>query len=89
LGHKTEKDKRNISDSVITRVIIDQAGCVENTQALPQRVKARSVSGSALLSYGEELCPLRLQTVFSTLSLIFPEIPPELYPSQRWRYFHG
>jgi hypothetical protein len=40
---------------------------------LPQRVKACSVSGSALLSYGEEPCPLCLQTVFSTPSLIFPE----------------
>jgi len=38
----------------------------KNTQALPQRVKACSVSGFALLSYGEEPCPLRLQTVFST-----------------------
>jgi len=63
----------SISKSVITGGAIDQAECIENTQALPQRVKACSVSGCALLSYGEEPCPLRLQTVFSTPSLIFPE----------------
>jgi len=56
---------------MITEWTIDQTECAENTQPLPQRVKACSVSGSALLSCGEEPCPLRLQTVFSTLSLIF------------------
>ncbi len=35
-----------------------------NTPLLPQRGKKGSVSGFALLSYGEEPCPLRLQTVF-------------------------
>jgi len=60
-----------ISISAITGWTVDQAECVENMQPLPQRVKACSVSGSALLSGGEEPCPLRLQTVFSTLSLIF------------------
>ena len=39
----------------------------KNTQPLPQRVKVCSVSGFALLSYGEEPCPLRLQTVLSKL----------------------
>jgi len=61
---------------MISRCAIDQAECIENTQALPQRVKVCSVSGFALLSCGEEPCPLRLQTVFSTPSLIFPESPP-------------
>jgi hypothetical protein len=65
----------SISKYVITRCAIDQAECIENTQALPQRVKACSVSGFALLSFGEEPCPLRLQTVFSALSLISPETP--------------
>ncbi len=41
----------------------------ENTPLLPQRVKSGSVSGSALLSFGEEPCPLRLQTVFSPTAL--------------------
>jgi hypothetical protein len=36
---------------------------------LPQRGKKCSVLGFALLSYGEELCPLTLQTVFSSISL--------------------
>jgi len=45
--------------------IVDQAGCFENTLALPQRGKASSVSGFALLSCVEEPCPLSLQTVFS------------------------
>jgi hypothetical protein len=56
---------------MVARCDLDQAERIENTQPLPQRVKACSVSGFALLSYGEEPCPLRLQTVFSTLSLIF------------------
>jgi hypothetical protein len=43
---------------------LDQTERIENTQPLPQRVKAYSVSGFALLSGGEEPCPLRLQTVF-------------------------
>jgi len=60
---------------MIIRCAVDQAVCIENTRALPQRVKASSVSGSALLSCGEEPCPLRLQTVFSTLSLIFLRLP--------------
>ncbi len=30
--------------------VIDQAGCFENTRPLPQRGKARSVSGFTLLS---------------------------------------
>jgi hypothetical protein len=60
---------------MIARCAIDQAECIENTQALSQRVKVCSVSGSALLSYGEETCPLRLQTVFLSLSLIYPEAP--------------
>jgi len=67
--------------SVITKCAIDQSECIENTQALPQRVKACSVSGSALLSCGEEPCPLRLQTVFSALSLIFPENTSYFCPS--------
>jgi hypothetical protein len=41
----------------------------KNTHLLPQRGKKCSVSGSALLSCGEEPCPLRLQTVFSSRSL--------------------
>jgi len=41
----------------------------ENTSLLPQRVKSGSVSGSALLSFGKEPCPLRLQTVFSPTAL--------------------
>jgi len=72
-----------IPKTVITRYVIDQAECLENTQALPQRAKAGSVSGSALLSCGEEPCPLRLQAVFSTPNLIFPEIPPKFSPSQK------
>jgi hypothetical protein len=58
---------------MIARCALDQAERIENTQAWPQRVKVCSVSGCALLSYGEEPCPLRLQTVFSALSLIFSE----------------
>ncbi len=73
----------NIPKTMITRCAIDQAKCIENTQPLPQRVKACSVSGSALLSFGEEPCPLRLQTVFSTLSLIFLETSPQFCPSKK------
>jgi hypothetical protein len=71
-----QQKRGSISESVITGDTIDQNECIENTQALPQRVKACSVSGSALLSFGEEPCPLRLQTVFSTPILIFPETLP-------------
>jgi hypothetical protein len=38
----------------------------KNTHLLPQQGKKCSVPGFALLSCGEEPCPLRLQTVFST-----------------------
>ena len=72
---------------MVTRCAIDQVECIENTQPLPQRVKVCSISGFALLSYGEEPCPLRLQTVFSTLNLIYPETPPEFCPSRKWRCF--
>jgi len=41
----------------------------KNTHLLPQRGKKCSVSGFALLSYGEEPCPLSLQTVFSSITL--------------------
>jgi hypothetical protein len=41
----------------------------KNAHLLPQRGKKCSVSGFTLLSFGEEPCPLRLQTVFSSISL--------------------
>ena len=51
---------------VVLRKLYAPAFGFKNTHLLPQRGKKCSVSGSALLSYGEEPCPLCLQTVFST-----------------------
>ena len=42
--------ERSVSFPRIEGNVIDQAGCFENTRPLPQRGKARSVSGFALLS---------------------------------------
>ncbi len=42
--------ERSVSFPRIEGNVIDQAGCFENTRPLPQRGKARSVSGIALLS---------------------------------------
>ncbi len=42
--------ERIVSFPRIEGNVIDQAGCFENTRPLPQRGKARSVSGFALLS---------------------------------------
>ncbi len=42
--------ERSVSFPRIEGNVIDQAGCFENTRPLPQRDKARSVSGFALLS---------------------------------------
>jgi hypothetical protein len=78
----------SILKTMIIRCLIDQAECIENTQTLPQRVKACSVSGSALLSCGEEPCPLRLQTVFSTPNLIFIKIPPQFYLLRKYGCLH-
>ena len=41
--------ERSVSFPRIEGDVIDQAGCFENTRPLPQRGKARSVSGFALL----------------------------------------
>ncbi len=42
--------ERSVSFPRIEGNVIAQAGCFENTRPLPQRGKARSVSGFALLS---------------------------------------
>jgi len=45
--------------------VIDQAGCFENTLALPQRGKTLSVSGFALLSFRRGTVPAQPSTRFS------------------------
>ncbi len=57
---------QNISEGQWVRKPFAPAFGFKNTHLFPQRGKRCSVSGSALLSSGEEPCPLRLQTVFST-----------------------
>jgi len=51
--------------------VLDQAGCLEDTPLLPQRVKSGSIPGFALLSLrSRNHARSAFHTVFSTPSLI-------------------
>jgi hypothetical protein len=57
--------------SIVKNLVMDQAGCLEDTPLLPQRVKSGSILGFALLSLrSRNHARSAFHTVFSTPSLI-------------------